>query len=106
VLSIHFAEKIVQAIICDEEFLLTLKQQFTAGRFCTKVQPTVIYNIHRLDSYTNKRLKLKSSDFVSDLDKCIDFKPNNNTGMLYISKEQAVRLLPRVQCDPLSQKRH
>jgi len=34
-----------------------------------------------LNCFINKRLKLKSSDFMSDLDKCIDSKPNNNTGM-------------------------
>jgi len=35
-LNIHFAKKIVQAIIRDEEFLPTQQQQFTE-RFWTKV---------------------------------------------------------------------
>jgi len=42
---------------------------------------------------------------MSDLDKCIDSKPNNNTGM-HLETKPAVRLLPRVQYDRLSQKWH
>jgi len=37
---------------------------------------------------------------MSDLDNCIDSKPNNNTGMHF--EKHAARLLPLVQCDPLS----
>jgi len=36
-----------------------------------------------LNSFVNKRLKLKFSDFMSDLDKCIDSKPNNYTGICF-----------------------
>jgi len=33
-----------------------------------------------LNSFIYKTIDIKSSDFVSDLDKCTDSKPNNNSG--------------------------
>jgi len=86
VLGVHFAKKIifVKEIIHDEDFLSTLMQQFTGRGFVPQYNRTVIYNTNIfvfLNSFNNKRLKLKSSDFMSDIDKCINSKPNNNTGM-------------------------
>jgi len=82
VLSVDFAKKIVRAVIRDEEFLLTVKQQLT-GSFVPKYnwQSFIILIFVILNNFINKWLKLKSNDFMSDLDKCIDSKPNNNTGM-------------------------
>jgi len=98
VLSVHFAKKIVRAIIRDEEFLPTLNLSIYSLGFCTIVgynrQSFIILAFVALNSFINERLKLKSSDFMSDLDKCIDYKPNNNTGKHF--EKQAVRLLPRV----------
>jgi len=78
--SVHFAKKIVQTIIRDEEFSRLLSNN-SVGGFVPKYnrQSFIILIFVVLNSFINTRLKLKSSDFMSDSDKCIDSKPNNNT---------------------------